>query len=216
MLTVGAGLALSGCANFSGLNLFAQTVSLVGRGRGQGYTRTREEIDALPYAQLGLSQGEGPKAVLVLAEAQGEELSWVSANRVQIVTYRNRVIRTTGLKSDFARTALESPDLWDRYDPATRGAGEGQSLRTVAIEPGRQPPAQVQSGFEVEGEEQIAIHGERIDTLRVRERIDVPAWRWQATNTWWLSREGRIAWRSIQHLTPDQPPLNLEILKRPA
>ena len=67
-----------------------------------------------------------------------------------------------------------------------------------------------------DGTERIDILGQTIDTLRVHEDIDVPEWAWSARNTWWLSRESRLAWRSTQHLTPDQPPLHLEMLKRPA
>jgi hypothetical protein len=49
----------------------------------------------------------------------------------------------------------------------------------------------------------------------VREELDVPEWRWRVVNRWWLSRQSTLAWRSEQHLTPDQPALRIEMLKRP-
>lgn len=211
-----AGLFLSGCSSTSGPNLARETLALVGRGRGADYPRTRAEVDALPYAQLGFAQGEGPRAVFVLADVQGEALSWVSANRVQLVTLRNRVVRTTGLRSDLGLTEFLHPDLWSRYAPAEARVLDGEMQRSVQIEPGREAPVLVRSRFVVEGEESLDILGERIDTLRVREDFDVEAWRWQARNRWWLSRHSALAWRSVQHLVPDQPPLVLELLKRPA
>ncbi len=216
LLAAGAGLLLAGCSNTGTLGLARQTFAMVGKGKGAEYPRTRQEIEALPYAQLGLARGEGPRAVLVLADATGEELSWVSSDHVQVVTQRNRVIRTTGLLSDLARTVLRGPDLWDLYQPARGEMGSAVAERRVRIEPGEHAPVQMISRFEVEGAERIEILGQAIDTLRVGETVDVPDWRWNVRNTWWLSRETRIAWRSVQHLTPDQPPLHLEMLKRPA
>lgn len=216
LLAAGASLLLAGCANTGTLGLARQTFALVGKGKGADYPRTRQEIEALPYAQLGLARGDGPRAVLVLADATGEELSWVSSDRVQVVTQRNRVIRTTGLLSDLARTVLRGPDLWDLYQPERGEMGSAVVERQVRIEPGERAPVQMISRFEVEGEERIEVLGQAIDTLRVGENVDVPDWRWKVRNTWWLSRETRIAWRSVQHLTPDQPPLHLEMLKRPA
>jgi hypothetical protein len=212
----GAGLLLAGCSSMSGPNLARETLALVGQGRGADYPRTRAEIDALPYAQLGFAQGEGPRAVFVLAHAQGEELSWVSANRVQIVTVRNRIVRTTGLRSDLGRTEIGHADLWDLYSPDQGRVREGELHWRVQFEPGREAPVAMRSRFVVEGEESLDILGERIDTLRVREDVDVAQWRWQASNRWWLSRQSALAWRSVQHLVPDQPPLVLEVLKRPA
>lgn len=216
VLAAGAGLFLAGCTNMGSLKLASDTLGLVGKGKNQGYSRSLEEIIALPYAQLGVARGEGPRGIMVLAEVLGEELSWVSGDRLQIVTLHNRIVRTTGFRSDFGGTRLEGQDLWDLYDPA-RSAGAASVLeRLVHVEPGREPPVRMLSRFEVEGEERIEILGFPLDTVRVREDIDVPQWRWTAVNRWWLDPGTRLAWRSQQHLTPDQPPLWLEMLKRPA
>ena len=215
ILTAGACFALAGCSNTPALSLARDTMALAGSGDGKQYSRDRAEIDRLPYAQIGVTQGYGSRAILVLASARGEELSWVSANRVQVVTLRNRVVQTTGLRSDIGRTELDGPDLWERYKTNPAGAA-GDLLRTIQVEPGRDKPAVVRSTFTVEGEDRIDILGQQVDTMRVREEIDVAEWRWRATNFWWLSRESPFAWRSLQHLTPDQPPLQIEVLKRPS
>lgn len=218
ILLAGTGFALAGCTNMGSVGLMSDTLALVGKGKGKGYPRTRDEVTALPYAQLGLGRGglEGPRGILVLADVLGEELVWISGNRVHIVTLRGRVVRTTGLHSDFAGTSFRGEDLWDLTDPARAALSATSLERVVRIEPGQAPPVKMSSLFAADGEERIEILGEAIDTIRYREEIDVPEWRWKAVNQWWLDPRTRMAWRSVQHLTPDQPPLLLEILKRPA
>ena len=217
ILLAGTGLALAGCTNMGSVGLMSDTLSLVGKDMGQGYPRTRDEVIALPYAQLGLARDEkGPRGILVLADALGDELVWISGNRVNIVTLQGRVVRTTGLRSDFAGTSFRGEDLWNLTDPARAALSATALERIVRIEPGQAPPVRMTSLFAADGEERIEILGDAIDTIRYREEIDVPEWRWKAVNRWWLDPQTRMAWRSVQHLTPDQPPLVLEVLKRPA
>lgn len=211
---LGAGGALAGCANMGTVGLMYRTIREIGDGKGEGYSRTRAEVDAVPYAQIGVSRGEGPRAVLVLSQVLGDELSWVSGNRTQIITHRNRVVRTIGLSRDLSGSEFDGPDLADRYQPGQTSALPGMLSRSVRTEPGNLEPVDVRSTFEIEGEERIEVLGQALDTLRVREDLDCKAWRWRVSNYWWLSRESRLAWRSLQHLTPDQPPLHIEVLKR--
>lgn len=217
IVLAGTGLALVGCTNMGSVGLMSDTLALVGKGKGEGYPRTRDEVIALPYAQLGLARGEeGPRGILVLADVLGDELVWISGNRVHIVTLRGRVVRTTGLHSDFAGTSFRGEDLWDLTDPARAALSATELERIVRIEPGQAHPVRMSSLFALDGEERIEILGQAIDTVRYREEIDVPEWRWKAVNRWWLDPQTRMVWRSVQHLTPDQPPLLLEVLKRPA
>lgn len=197
------------------LDMMLRTLDLVGSGP-DSYPRSAEQIEALPYAQLGVRQGDGARGILVLSEAVEEEQSWVAADRSLIVTRGNRVVRTRGLASDLRSTTRFGPDLWDLYDPATGVAEGGDFLRLVRLVPDESPAVMFRSRFVVEGGETINLLGQSIDTLRVREDLDVDVWRWRAANHWWLSLQGRYAWRSRQHLSRDLPPMELELLKRPA
>ncbi|MGQ0618802.1 MAG: YjbF family lipoprotein [Panacagrimonas sp.] len=192
-----------------------RTIGLVGSGP-DAYPRDAEQIAALPYAQLGVRQGDGARGILVLSEVVEDEQSWVSADRSLIVTRGNRIVRTRGMASDLRSTARFGPDLWDLYDPATGVADGGDFLRLMRLVPDDAPAVMFRSRFVVEGPETISLLGQSIDTLRVREDLDVDVWRWRATNHWWLSLQGKHAWRSRQHLSRDVPPLELELLKRPA
>lgn len=198
-----------------GLDMMVRTIALVGTGP-DAYPRGAEQIDALPYAQLGVRQGDGARGILVLSQAADEEQNWVSADRSLIVTRGNRVVRTRGLTSDLRSTERFGPDLWDRYEPATGVADAGDFLRLIKLVPGDTSAVMVRSRFVVEGAETIQLLGQSIDTLRVREDLDVDVWRWRAANHYWLSLQGKYAWRSRQYLSRDLPPLELELLKRPA
>lgn len=211
----GAGLLLAGCGHLGSVELMSQTIGRVGEGRGRDYPRSREQIDALPYAQLGVARGDGPRAVLLLAEARGGEWSWISGDRVQIVTRGHRVVRTTGLRSDLRETWLDGPDLCERYQLPGGTIDAAPLVRRIRVEPGREGPVRIESRLRAEGIERIEIHGRTVEALRVVEDLDMPAWRWKARNLWWLDRGSPLVWRSVQHLTPDQPPLHLELLKRP-
>lgn len=198
------------------IDMMLRTIDLA-RDAGQDYPRGPEEIESLPYAQLGVRQGDGARGILVLDEVLEEEQHWVSSDRSLIALRGNRIVRTRGLASDLRSTERFGPDLWDRYDPATGSLAEGGDfLRLVKLVPGRPSAVMMRSRFAVEGEESIQLLGHAIDTLRVREDLDVDVWRWRATNHYWLSRQGRYAWRSRQHVSRDLPSLELELLKRPA
>lgn len=211
---VGA-LGLVSCARMPGVDLMVQTVQLMDAG-GESYPRTAEEVEALPYAQLGLRQGTGGRGILVLSEIAEEEQRWLSSDLALIALRGNRVVRTRGLASDLRSTERQGADLWDRYDPGKGLTPGGDFLRLVNLVPGSPKTVLMRSRFEVEGPETIELLGRSIPTLRVREDLDVDVWQWRAQNLWWLSLQGRHAWRSRQHLTRDLPPLELELLKRPA
>lgn len=215
-LLAGAGaLGLVSCARMPAVDLMMKTVDLMSADT-ENYPRTAEQIEALPYAQLGLRQGTGGRGILVLSEIVEEEQRWLSSDLALIALRGNRVVRTRGLASDLRGTERHGADLWDRYDPEKGVAPGGDYLRLVTLVPGTPETVLMRSRFEVEGPETIELMGQSIPTLRVREDLDVDVWQWRAQNYWWMSLQGRHAWRSRQHLTRDLPPLELELLKRPA
>ncbi len=182
VLLAGGAWSLAACSNMPGLDMMLRTIELAGARTGD-YPRSAEEIEASPYAQLGVRQGEGARGILVLDEVLGEEQLWISADRSLIALRGNRIVRTRGLASDLRSTECFGPDLWERYDPAGASLQEaGDLLREVRLVPGGPAPVLMRSRFAVEGEETIELLGHRIDTLRVREDLDVDVWRWRATN----------------------------------
>ena len=84
---------------------------------------TLDQAKAVPYASLGVKVGDGPQAMLVLADGTGPELSWTSASHISLITRDGRIIGSAGFehnlsgfqsrtaeRSDFPRTLFG-----DRY-----------------------------------------------------------------------------------------------------
>lgn len=179
------------------------------------YPRSRSDVNALPYAQLGVRIGDASPGIMVLrAQSLGQNY-WASANRLQIVTAGNRIVATRGLPKDLqAMQALGT-------DPFVAGADDPNSLdglifeRLVSIAPGDQKRVLARSTLTVEGPEAVDILDFSTETIRVREDVVVADWQWRTANTYWLSLRSPLAWRSVQTLHPDTPSMRLEILKRP-
>lgn len=209
---------LGGCSQMKGLKLFQETLNAA-RAKPEGadrYPRSRAEVDALPYAQLGVRIGDGQRGIMVLAEQRQDQNLWLSANRLLLVTEGNRIARTDGLRKDLrAFDGLAS-------DPFARGVADPASLDghalswNVTVRPGDQTRVPVESTLSLEGEETIEILDRSYRTIRVREDLSVAAWRWRSTNRFWLSTRSPLAWRSVQQFHPDQPAIEIEVLKRAA
>lgn len=206
---------LAGCSSTPTLDMARQALG-ASFSSSKSYPRSRAEVDALPYAQLGVRQGKAAPGILVLTEKSQQELRWISADRILIATRGQRVVRTVGLQEEIRSTRLLGPDLLDVYDPANPNL-QGLALRyLVDLMPGDRFEVPVDSKFFVEGPETIDILGQPTETLRVREEVHCESWDWKTRNYHWLSLRSRLAWRSSQSLSPDQPPLLLEVLKRAA
>lgn len=178
------------------------------------YPRTRVEVDALPYAQLGVRLGNAAPGIMGLATQTRGQNRWLSSNRMQLVTSGNRIVATLGLIKDLREVAVVGTD------PFERGVANPQQLdglsfeRLLSLAPGNQLRVPAQSAVRVEAEETIDILGVSLNTLRVREDVVVPDWRWRATNLYWMSFRSPLAWRSLQHIHPDDAPIRIEVLKR--
>lgn len=213
-LLLGAGTLLAGgCAQTPSLSLVRDSFSAAFPD-SSAYPRTREQVDGLPYAQLGVRVGSGGRGIMVLNQQVERDLYWVSANRMLLVTRGGRVVRSVGLPTDLLSARAQGPDLLELYQPE-RPAIDGLET-TQSIDTGTTYGVILKSRYQVEGSETIQILGQSYDTLRVREDVRSDLWRWSASNTHWLSKRSPLIWRSRQHLMPGQPALELELLKRPA
>ncbi|WP_428313212.1 YjbF family lipoprotein [Hydrocarboniphaga sp.] len=213
LLAAAAAAVASGCSQTPTLQLVKDSFSLVGP-QGSAYPRTREQVDALPYAQLGVRIGSGARGIMVLAEKNGDDLQWLSANRIMLLTRRGRIVRTVGLPTDLSGCALYGPDLLEQYNFEAPAAPASVLRRSIDI--GSAFGIPVQSKFTIEGEETITILDQKIDSLRIREDLDSSDRKWRKPNRYWLSKRSALIWRSLQYVTPNDAPLELEILKRPA
>ena len=207
-------LGLAACGASPTLDLLGSALTGLGDiGKVPSYGFSTAQIDALPYASLGLRIGHAAPAVMILASIDGEDLHWASADRVVFVTRRGRLIKTVGLPRDLVDTqwTVQDPLAGLPLTPIT--TREPRVYRFVDLRPADDFGVPVQSGFEVIGEETITILGRSHETLRIRERVDVRKWRWSTENLFWADKITGRVWRSRQQFCPDVAPMVMELLK---
>lgn len=211
-----AGLAASACVTSPTLELMGSVLRGAGdSGKGSGYALDVAQIDALPYATMGLRIGRSPPAILVLANIDGESLHWASADRVVFVMQHGRLIKTVGLPRDLASTQWAALDPLPEFRSEPARSHEQQVYRYMDLRSPDDFSVPIESSFETLGDETIEILGRRHDTVRVREQVRVKKWRWSAENLFWIDKaDGRI-WKSRQQHCPEVPAMSFELLKPP-
>ena len=148
--------------------------------------------------------------MLVLGRYDGPDRHWISADRAVVVTRNGRVIRTFGIGPDMRDTRELDADpiatgIYDFGSPARRSVDAGTPLKFGIA---------VHSTFEVVGRRSIAILDAPYDTVLVRELNRAPSLRWVFQNEFWLDFSTGYTWKSVQHFSPDAPPLEIEVYKR--
>lgn len=207
MLAAGAA-ALGGCASDS--------LSLIGSTLGVGaprYPISDAQIEALPYASIGVRIGGGSGVVMILATVDDESLSWVSTDRVVLITRRGRLIKSIGLTRDLLHVRETGADplaLALRGDPA---AAESRVARIIDIRPRDDFSVPVASRCERIGEDLLTVLGTPRRVIRLRERVVVRKWRWSADNLFWVDADSGRVWKSRQQFCPDVPAITIELLK---
>ncbi len=169
----------------------------------------REQVDALPYATLQARIGKGPRSLLVLAEKDGAELRWLSADKAMLVTRHGRIVKTAGLDNDLSGTSLLQDELLGR--PAALAGGT--LTRQIDLQSQFRYGTLVTSTFAVVEQETIEILGRTHATVRLVESGVSPQLDWRFTNTWWVDAETGFVWKSLQAVTPEMPVFELAVLK---
>lgn len=207
LLGAGAALALAGCGN----SPVARTAAVYWDQRGGGDRFTRDQVEQLPYATLAVGVGDGSRAMLVLSRAEGDDLHWVTADRVLLVTRHGRLVKTVGLAAgNLGNTTildtdpLSRPELWNT---------PRQFRRSVDFGPTREFGVTLVADWRPDGPELISTFRGPRQALRVRERSHAPNAGWTLENTFWLDPTDAAIISSVQQIMPDTPPLRLECLK---
>lgn len=212
-----AGFGASACSLSPTLELLGSSLDGLGDSLGFGSSKpfpvTAREIDELPYATMGLRFGSGDPAVLVLADSDGEELRWSSADRVIFVTRRGWLVKTVGLPRDIVATQWHGENPLPRLARGESPNSGSEMMRTIDLRPRDEFGVAIESRFEVLGRETLEVLGRRRETVCLRERATVRKWRWSADNRFWVDPVSGRVWRSSQQFCPDLPPLLFEVLK---
>lgn len=175
---------------------------------------TRSRINDIPYATMAAKLGSGSRSLVVLGRVDGADLHWISADRTVLVTRRGRLIRTAGLPFNLRHTELLAAD------PLSVGRPEASKVETfkrlVDLTPPDRYGVVITSTLEHLGPREIEIAELRFRTEAYRESCEARDFDWSFENLYWVGRGDGLVWKSVQHIHPSLPPVDLEILKPPA
>ncbi|MEI9889046.1 MAG: YjbF family lipoprotein [Rhizomicrobium sp.] len=163
---------------------------------------------AIPYATLGIRIDEGREQILVLATDESGERLWTSGTAVALSTRNGRIIRTAGLGTDLTGfiTGNDRREDWTRpHAYAWTADFRDLGLFSVSVVCDVRPV----------GIDPIVILGKQFDTLKVEETCRSEMIGWSFSNTYWVSPATGRVWRSIEHVHPKGPTIEIELLRPP-
>jgi hypothetical protein len=169
----------------------------------------RQHVASVPYASIGMTIGDGPQQLLVLASDSGQGLVWTSSAGIWLTTQNGRIVKTTGLRHNMTVEAQNKPDpaMYLIDAPAQTRLYEFRDLglRDVSVE-----------CRDITGApEDIEILGTELHTLHVVEKCGAPEIGWFFNNQFWIEPQTGFVWRSIQNIHPKEQPIEIEVF-RPA
>ena len=209
VLLAGSGFLLSACSETPLRTMGESLLSAVAGSDDPPIPRSR--IDSIPYASMTAKFGRGGRALIILARVDGEDHHWFSASRTVLVTRRGRVIRTAGFPANLKWTRLIDEDP---LRPRGNGRGPTSSFRRlVDLGPPDHYGVMITSRLESLGAASIVIAELQFDTQVFVERCAARELDWSFENRYWVDPENGLIWKSIQHVHPDLPPVELELLK---
>lgn len=207
------GLLAGGCVSPS-LELmgapFKKPGSLLGR---DGYALTDEQIDAIPYASMGVRIGGSAPVVMILASINGAKLHWASADRVVLITERGRLVKTIGMPRDLLSTRWTGADSLLPVLRRVPGADDARLGRIIDLRPKDDFSVPVESRCEWRGEETLTLMGRTRRTVLLSEHVKVSKWRWKAENRYWFDIDSGLMLKSRQQYCPEVAAITMEVLK---
>lgn len=168
---------------------------------------TFDDAAAVPYASVGVRLGSRGQIMLVLATETDGLLMWTSDAKISILTRDGRIVRTAGLGRDLSAYSYKMVSTASGTTVAWQADFKDMNLAQIPGTCERSQPR----------DETILILGKSIRTRRIDERCRAQGHElsWSFTNTFWIDPDSGMVWRSIQHIHPQMPSLEIVTL-RPA
>ena len=212
-----AALMLAGCSSASNgtgtYKRYFQALRESSNGMFSKPSVTRAQAASTPYASLGYRVDDGPQAMLVLATDSGGDEIWTSSNHVVFQTHDGRLTRTVGLPHDRGALAPRSTEALP--PPAAALKQPFASARMADLPDQGAYSVMISCNTAAGAAENTKILGQPIRTVRVNETCESQSLGWRFTDSYWLDPQSGLAWRSIQHLSPDGETVEIEILRPP-
>ena len=179
------------------------------------YPRTRPEIDAYPYAQMGVRLGKLQRGIVVLVAVDGPRERWISADGLVVQMDYGRASLLSG--PDFQGQLVELAP----HDPIRNFITSGE-VNTApyqkSIAQGVAPTiTQIvyDCAIRISADQTVTIVEDEIESTVLIETCST-AESGAIENTFWVSKERPYVWKSFQTMGGNTPSVTLEVLKRPS
>jgi len=217
---------LSACSS-AYQDVFDAVKYAINSAQAEGTTLSPERIAEFPYSGLYIRRGKQPQAFIVLGyiDQQGEyeQRSWVSADRITVITEAGRIVKTVGQKEMLAAAEHGEHDLI-----ATSNRSQ-DPLHCIITNPehcaltyereidytdrNRARSATVISTFRIEsGPSTIALPAREYQAYYVIEDGVFQPSGETFRNEYWIEPDGHVL-RSAQQIKPNDKLITLEQVK---
>lgn len=135
----------------------------------------------------------------------------MSANRVLLVTRSGRLVKTVGLDENLSQVFLPAGDPISQSPHEMRAPASfamDYDLRRETIE-----SLSISSTIEALGKQRITIADIEFETVLLREKNYAHPTKWTFENRYWVDAYDGFVWKSQQYITPNLPPVQIEVLK---
>lgn len=122
-------------------------------------------------------------------------------------------MKTAGLTANLKRTSYIVKDPLSKEINELNKTKLTNFSRIVDLTPPDRYGVRLNSTFDYVGREKIEIVELAFDTHLVVERCVAAEFDWKFENSYWIGAEDGRVWKSIQHVHPDVPPVELQLLK---
>ncbi|HCK03494.1 MAG TPA: hypothetical protein DHV86_01850 [Methylophilaceae bacterium] len=160
---------------------------------------TQELYDEYEYSFIKVRFGRGPISIMILAYVDDGVYQWSGVDDVTLYTLNGRVIKTTGLQTDF-----EIPD------PKPRSHGEaGTIYESINLFSPNLYHATLKTSLS-QSPKSIVRFGSRVDAVRAHEKASIPIINWKQSNYYFRSLGSDLVEKTEQHIHPRLPVLHIE------
>ncbi len=171
---------------------------------------TRELVNNIPYASKTLKIGKGPKGLMILESINKDEMIWISADPIYLVTKNGRIIKTEGLENDLKGVIYPRISFEEILEKPTNLLTSYYSYDNPELN-----NLELKIRYFVQAKEEVFILNTKYDLTLVEEVVSNDKLGWNFKNLYWLD-ENFYVWKSQQTINPKIPEFTIEVTKKPS
>ncbi len=169
-----------------------------------------EQVTSVEADSLLIKAGAAEGLYVAQNERQGL-VDWVGLDE-SVQTHNGRLTQLVGVGNDVFAPLIKNDPFLLGLSHVSDGT---QVIRTVDFPRAYQTGLQQHATYTKGPLERIEILGQLLPHQRIDEQIWMPQLHYKATNYYWLDPDSGQVRRSIQHVAPDFPALDITVTRLP-